>query len=305
MEDVRRLWLLRELAARGTIAATARACSLTPSAVSQQLSVLQREAGVPLYVKDGRGLVLTDAARTLVTHAERVLAELEQAHAGLAEHAGGPRGVVRLAAFPTAASSLVPTAIAACRASHPDVKIVLEEWETADGIARLRSGHIDILLVYEYNLLPEIDDTGIELTPLLTEFLLAAVPQTLQLPRRRLPLKALRDQPWVAPRSDSTLRGQLERACGLSGFTPQLDYTSDDYTVILALVRAGLGVALIPQLATESLPTEVRLRPIAEPPLSRTVSVATRSGSASSPSLAVVIEQLHHAVARLRLSAGG
>ncbi|MBO0805889.1 MAG: LysR family transcriptional regulator [Nocardiopsaceae bacterium] len=303
MFEVHRLRLLRELAARGTIAATAKACSLTPSAVSQQLSVLQREAGTPLLVRDGRHLILTEAGRVLVEHAEQVLAGLEAAKAALEALSDSVSGVVRIAAFPTAASSLVPAAIAAAQAAHPDLTVSLEDREGSAGIAALRAGQIDLLLVYEYNLLPEITDPGIELTPLVTESLLAAVPATLRLPRGALRLTALRDQPWIAPLSDSDLRATLERACGLAGFSPRLAYTSDDYTVILALVSAGLGVSLVPQLATERTSADIGLRAVADPTLYRAVSVAVRAGSARTPSLAVLIAELRDQAGRLRLPA--
>lgn len=301
MLDVHRLRLLRELAQHGTIAATARACSLTPSAVSQQLSLLQREVGTPLLVRDGRGVLLTEAGRTLVAHTERVLAELEQASASIAALSESVSGVVRLAAFPTAASSLVPAAIAATRAAHPEVQVLLDEAETAEGIAALKAGRLDLLIVYEYNLLPDITDAGIELTPLVTESLLAAVPTTVRLPRGQLRLQVLRDQPWIAPRSDTALRAVLERACGLAGFAPRVDYTSDDYTVILALVAAGLGVSLVPPLAAETVSATLRLRPVADPALSRRVSVAARAGSTRTPRIAALIDNLRHAAAALRV----
>src|SRR5579875_809763 len=166
MFDMHRLRLLRELATWGTIPAAAEACSLTPSAVSQQLSALQREAGVPLLVRDGRRVILTEAARVLVAHTEHILAELEAARADVAALSANVGGVVRLAAFPTAASTLVPAAIAACRAAYPGLRVMLEDSEPATGIAALKAGHIDVLLVYEYSLLPEVADAGVELTPL-------------------------------------------------------------------------------------------------------------------------------------------
>jgi DNA-binding transcriptional LysR family regulator len=295
MFDVHRLRLLRELSARGTIVATARACALTPSAVSQQLSILQREVGTSLFVRDGRTLRLTEAARVLVSHTERILAELEGARAGVARLSGGVAGVLRLAAFPTAAAALVPGAIAACRAAHPDLEVQLEQWETAEGIPALKAGRVDVLLVYEFNLLPRIADPGIELIPLLTEPLLAAVPSTLALPHGRAPLAALRAERWIAPHSDGALRAALELACGLSGFSPRVDYASDDYTVIIALVRAGLGVSLIPRLATEGLATDVQLSPITEPELTRKVSIAVRAGSSATPSIALLSAALRDA----------
>jgi DNA-binding transcriptional LysR family regulator len=299
--DVRRLRLLRELAGRGTIAATAEACSLTPSAVSQQLSVLQREVGAPLLIRDGRRVILTEAARVLVTHTERILEELEAARADIAALAGDVGGVVRLGAFPTAASVFVPAAIAACRAEHPDLRVVLEEWETTEGITALKAGDIDVLIVYEYNLLPAVAETGIELTPLVTESLLAAVPARLPLPRGQLSLDVFGDQPWIAPRSDTALWTTLERACGLAGFTPRVDYTSDDYAVILSLVSAGLGVTLLPQLAIGSVSADVRVHEVTGPALSRKVSAAVRAGSAHTPSIASLLASLRDTTAQLEL----
>jgi DNA-binding transcriptional LysR family regulator len=127
MLEPRRLRLLRELASRGTIAATAEACGYTPSGVSQQLALLEREVRMPLLVREGRRVALTEAARVLVDHAERVLAELEAAEAALAGLGGSVRGTVRLAAFPTAAAAFVPAAIARCRAEHPDLRVILSE----------------------------------------------------------------------------------------------------------------------------------------------------------------------------------
>ncbi|GAB3301958.1 LysR family transcriptional regulator [Parasphingorhabdus pacifica] len=298
MYDLHRLRLLRELAVHGTIAATAQACSLTPSAVSQQLSLLQREVGVSLLVRDGRRVLLTEAARVLVSHTERILAEMEHAHAGVAALSGSVGGVVRLAAFPTAASSLVPTAIANSQVAHPELKVRLVETEPGEGVPALKAGHLDLLLTYAYNQLPEVDDAGIELTPLITEPLYAAVAPGFSLPSGQLGLEALRDQPWIAPRSDTALRTVLERACGQAGFAPQLDYTSDDYTVILALVSAGLGVSLVPPLATEGMSADVRLCPVAEPSLSRKVSVAARTGSSHTPNFAVLLDNLRESAAQ-------
>jgi DNA-binding transcriptional LysR family regulator len=299
MFDVHRLRLLRELAARGTIAATAQACSLTASAVSQQLAQLQREAGVALLIRDGRHLALTEAARVLVARAERILAELERAEAEIAALSTSVSGLVRIGAFPTAASSLVPAAIAASRAEHPELKVLMQQQETREGILALKAGHVDLLLLYEYNQLPRVADPGIELTPLLTEPLLAAIPPSLDRGRDQVRFADLAEQPWIAPDSDAELRTCLEQACGQAGFVPQLDHISDDCAVALAFVAAGLGVSLVPPLAAESASADVRLRRVREPRLSRRVSVAARAGGAQVPSLAVLIENLR-AAARSR-----
>jgi len=295
MLDVHRLRLLRELSRHGTIAATARACSLTPSAVSQQLSLLEKEIGAALFIRDGRRLILTQAARVLVEHTEDVLAALERARAGVAELTSTVRGVLSLAAFPTAARALVPGAIARCREAHPDLRVRLTERTTADALADLKAGHADVALIYDYNLLPRVRDSGVESDVLVREPLLAALPASLPVPEGPLPLAALAGQPWIAAASDDDLRAMLERACGIAGFLPRLDFASSDYTVIFALVQAGLGVSLVPELALESMSADIRLRPIATPELTRTVSVAVRAGSRRHPPIAAFLASLRAA----------
>lgn len=297
MMELRRLRLLRELAHYGTIAATARACSLTPSAVSQQLSLLEKEVGSPLFSRIGRTLVLTEAARVLVDHTERVLEVMEEARAGVAQLATGVRGLLRLAAFPTGARALVPGAIAHCRRDHPDLRVVLTELETAESVERLQSGQVDVALIHEYSLLPRVRSRGVELIPLLEEPLFAALPAGLRSGSGPIELGELADLPWIAAQRDDELRLMLERACGLAGFTPALDYTSSDFTVIFALVEAGLGVSLVPRLALESMSTEVELREIAEPSLSRTVSAAIRAGSRRIPPISALLDALRSVAA--------
>lgn len=302
MLEVRRLRLLRGLATHGTIAATAQAYSLTPSAVSQQLATLERDVRTRLFIRDGRRLVLTQAAHVLVEHTERVLADLETAQASVAALSGSVQGVVRLGAFPTAASALAAPAIAECRRRYPDLRLLLEERETPDGLTALRAGQIDLLLVYEYTLLPAVATTGVELFPLLADPLLVALPPGTvdggAEPAELIALSSLAEESWIAPHRDTALRSVLERAGGLAGFAPRIDYTSDDYTVILALVQAGVGVALVPQLAVGTVSADLRLCRVDEPQLSRTVSVAVRRGAARNPALKAVTTALHKATTR-------
>lgn len=299
MYDVRRLRLLRELSQHGTIAATARACSLTPSAVSQQLALLEREVGSPLLIRDGRTLVLTEAAKVLVEHAERILTELERARAGVAELTSAVRGVLRLSAFPTAARALVPAAIARCRAAYPDLRVRLTEAQTAESLAALTSGQVDVALVYGYSLLPAVRSAGVETRTLIDEPLLAALPAGRYEGDGPLALSELADERWIAADRDDELHKMLERACGLAGFAPRLDFSSSDYTVIFALVEAGLGVSLVPRLAFESVSADVQLREVEQPSMTRTVSVAVRSGSARNPPIAVVLEELRGVASEL------
>jgi DNA-binding transcriptional LysR family regulator len=161
-------------------------------------------------------------------------------------------------------------------------------------VAAVRSGRIDVALVYEYALLPRVADPGVDVDPLFTEPLLAAFPAGHDAPEP-VPLALLRGEAWIAPHSDTALRVVLDRACGLAGFAPTIDYASDDYTVIVALVAAGLGVALVPRLATEALTADVQLRPVVEPTLTRTVSLVTRSGGRAHPTVVALTRSLRDA----------
>ncbi|MEU3273868.1 LysR family transcriptional regulator [Saccharomonospora sp. NPDC006951] len=301
MYDVRRLRLLRQLSLHGTIAETARACSLTPSAVSQQLSLLEREVGTTLLRRTGRLLVLTEAARVLVAHTEVVLADLERAEAAVAELASAVEGTLALAAFPTAARALAPGAIALCGNAHPGLRVTLTELATPEAIDAVKAGTIDIALSYGYNLLPRQRDAGIEIVPLLTEPLLAALPPGFRDRGSPIALADLAAEPWIAADRDDDLHELLRRACGLAGFVPRLDYTSSDYTVIFALVEAGLGVSVVPRLAYESMGSDVVLAELAEPKLTRTVSAAIRAGSARQPGIDAMLAALRRTAAeRLR-----
>jgi DNA-binding transcriptional LysR family regulator len=293
MLDVHRLRLLRELSRHGTIAETARMCSLTPSAVSQQLTALEREVGTPLFFRDGRRLMFTEAARVLVEHAERILAELEEASAHVAELTSTVGGTLRLGTFPTAGRALVPAALARCKRAHPDLRVRLSEHETEGAIKALKSGHLDAALIYEYNLLPRVREPGIDIDVLLREPLLVAVPAGTH--SGPVALSELAEQPWIAAHNDDALHAMFERACGLAGFAPRVEYTSNDYTVIFALVGAGLGVALVPRLAVESPAGDCRLCEIADLQLSRTVAIAIRSGSRRNPPVSAVLKELRHA----------
>ncbi|MET7641559.1 LysR family transcriptional regulator [Streptomyces sp. NPDC005438] len=301
--EVRRLRLLWELASHGTIAATAEVCRLTPSAVSQQLSLLEREVGTPLLVRDGRRLVLTEAAWVLVRRTERVLAELEEARAEVAALRSTVRGTVRLYGFPSAAVALAAPAIADCRSRHPDLRVLLDEAEPERSLAALRGHSCDVALVYSYDLLPRLPERGVETRELLTEPLLAALPPDLggltPGPDGAVALDQLRSHPWIAPRGDSALRSVLVRACEGAGFEPRLDYTSDDYTVLMSLVGAGLGVSLLPRLVAEPLAADVRLCEIAGFRPSRTLSVAIRRGSGGDPAIGALTSALRRTAERV------
>ncbi|MEU5582651.1 LysR substrate-binding domain-containing protein [Streptomyces huasconensis] len=169
MLDVRRLHLLRELDRRGTIAAVAEALTFTASAVSQQLGVLEREAGVPLLERSGRRVILTPAGRSLVAHADAVLNRLEQAAAELAGARDGIGGPLRIGTFPSGGHTIVPAALAELARRHPALEPMVREIDSARVSDGLRAGELDVALVHDYDFVPATPDTTVDEVPLLEE----------------------------------------------------------------------------------------------------------------------------------------
>ncbi len=303
MIDVQRLKLLRELAERGTVTAVARACWLTPSAVSQQLSSLEREAGLKLTERDGRRLRLTEAGERLVGHAHRILADLEQAEADIAGLRDGVGGTIRLAAFPTAARAVVPKVIEYCRDTYCGLRVVVQEQEADHSIPALRAREIDAALVYQYDLLRGTDDPSVELTHLFDDPVLIALPPGHAAIADEVNLDKLRDEAWIAPSPETICHAAVLRACDLTGFQPRIEFTSGDYAVTLALVQAGLGVALVPKLALVALVTHAELRPVADLRPQRAVSLAIRNGSADYPDISALCNAVVEGARLFSLSA--
>ena len=299
MLEVRRLRLLREVAARGTLAAAAEALNYTPSAVSQQLTVLERETGVALLERAGRRVRLTDAGTRLVEHAEVVLANLERAEADLARGTGAVRGTVRLGAFPTAARGLVPGAAARLRAAHPDLRVVLHELEPHESLPAVRLGELDLAITHRYDLLPRRREPGVSSSALLDDPMSVALPPGHPAAGAAVRLSDLRTDRWIAGHPDTSCYAIVLRACALAGYSPEIDYHSNDFSVVLALVEAGLGVALVPDLALRHLHTTAVLRPVAEAPLSRQLRIAVRRGSTERPAVAAAVDALRVTAATL------
>jgi DNA-binding transcriptional LysR family regulator len=297
MLDVRRLRLLRELHARGTVTAVAEALSYTPSAVSQQLATLEREAGVPLVERQGRRLRLTDAGRGLVEHADAVIARLELAESELAAAAGGEVvGRVRIAAFQTAASGLVLPLLGAMAAAHPKLRLELNEMEAEDGLDLLRRGEVDLVVAEEYDYAPRQRDPSLTVRALCRDPLVLVLPAAHPLcaaDPELVPLAALADEPWATPRSNTAFHHSMVRACrALGGFEPDQRHRSNDLAVLEQLVAAGEAIALLPSLGRPGSVPGVAIRRPAEAPLDRSIFIAVRRASAGRAALAAVTEAL-------------
>jgi DNA-binding transcriptional LysR family regulator len=289
--DVRRLRVLRELAERGTVAATAQALSFTPSAVSQQLSALEREAGVVLLEREGRRLALTDAGRTLVAHADAVLAQLERAEADLHAGAHEVSGTLRVAAFSSFARSVLPD-VAAAMLAHERLALHVRDAEPQDSLPLLRLGELDVVIAQRFPYVPRDFGSAYTVVELFDDPLhLATGPGHHDAPPR---FAALADYPWVAGHPGTSCHEVVVHACHAGGHEPRIVGFSNDFAVVAALVARGVGIALIPQIAHDQAPAEVRLRPL-DPPLSRQVLAVVRAGAEQRPAVAAFLGELRAA----------
>ncbi len=291
MLDVRKLLLLRELARRDTIAAVAEALCYTPSAVSQQLAALERDAGVPLLRRTGRRVSLTPAGAALAAQTEEILALLERAAAGLAAARTGLAGPLRIGAFPTAMRTILPAALVALGRDHPGLELMVTELDPAAVPDALRSGALDVALVHEYDYVPAQPDPALATEPLLEEaiYLASAGPQRTA---GEDPVGGHRDSPWIMASPGTLCHTMAVRACQAAGFAPRIRHHADDFDTVLALVAAGQGVALVPQLGAIGPPPGVVLT---ELPASRRTRIAYRNGTRHQPPVSACIAAIHAA----------
>ena len=291
MLDLHRLRLLRELAYRDTIAAVADALAYTPSAVSQQLAVLEREAGVPLLERTGRRVRLTPAARALVAHAEDILARMEGAEAALAQARSNVSGTLRIGAFPSAARIIMPSALVELGRDCPDLELMIEEFDPALAADALRTSVLDAALTQDYDLVPVPEHPALESRVILTEPMYVASGSAPHDPES--PVGSFRDDWWIMGKPGNVCRLAAERICHSAGFEPRIRHQSDDFPTVLALVAAGQGQAIMPRLGTVRAPAGVILTPL---PSAARVAVTYRRGSGAHPAIAAFQRALRHAV---------
>jgi molybdate transport repressor ModE-like protein len=303
MLNVQRLRILREIAKRGSISAAAESLYLTPSAVSQQMAALEREAGVPVLEHVGRGVRLTEAGERLAKRTDAVLAALEAAEADLAAITSGPVGRLTVSAFPTAARALLVPALVDLRERHPRLHITMVDLEPEESLPRLRVGELDVVVTHEYGVLPSVADPAFEQEPLLTEPVLLAMPKAHPRAGEPTSLTDLRDEQLIVGRDGTPFLEVVLRLAEGAGFHPHVDLHSNDFQVILAAVGAGLGVALVPPLAIIGDYPDVVFQATKGLDLERRVFAAVRAGSGGTPSIAAVVDALRRAAADVPLEA--
>jgi DNA-binding transcriptional LysR family regulator len=296
MFELKHLRVFKEVAERGSFSAAAEALNYTQPAVSQQIAALERATGAKLVDRMSRGIRLTDAGRTLLPHAEAVLARLAEAEAELESIGAMRSGRVRLASFPTGGSSLIPPATAAFHDRYPGVELILSVAEPTHGLEQLMNGQVDIALLLESGFEPEPRREQVERIHLLDDPMFLALPRDHPLAtKRRVKLSALADETWMHGSRDACACPDgaiFLRACHTAGFEPRVALQNDDYAAIQGFVAAGVGVALIPQLALESVRDDVVIRELAEPKPVRHVVAATSSDGLRSIATEAMLEIL-------------
>jgi DNA-binding transcriptional LysR family regulator len=298
MLNVGRLRVLTEVAYRGSFSAAAEALSYTQSAVSQQIATLEAETGVTLLERHPRGVALTAAGQTLVGHAEGIFARLEAAEASLSAIAGLRGGRLRMASFPTAGATLMPLAIATFRSSYPDVELTLTEGEPELIVPRLRAGELDLALLYEF-----ADEAplprGATRVELLQDPMYLALPREHPLAEEeQLRLADLKHEAWVQTSRSSPCARHVVRCCHAAGFEPSVSFESDDYQTVQGLVAAGVGVALIPELALSVVREDIVIRALSPGPPVREVIAAMATGARLVPAAPAMLAVLQEAASR-------
>ncbi|MGW6398961.1 LysR family transcriptional regulator [Streptomyces sp. NPDC055134] len=293
--DIKKLAILRALRDRGTVTATAQALLMTPSAVSQQLTNLAKQLGVPLLEAHGRRVRLTDAAHLVLRHAEAVFAQLERADAELDAYLQGESGEVRVAAFSTAVPALVVPAVRALRTAHPGIAVRVREAEAAEAYELLSAGDVDLALSLAAHA-PTARDPKFTRVPLLADPLDVALPTGHPLAGAAGPrLAELAGEHWIfggsGPWSEIT-----RAACEAAGFVPEQAHSAAGWTAILAMVEAEMGIALVPRMAAAGREGVVMCALGEDRPV-RHVVAAVRRGAEEAPGVSRVLEALREAAA--------
>jgi DNA-binding transcriptional LysR family regulator len=302
--DPRRLLIFREVARLGSLSAAATAIGWTQPAVGQHMQRLERDVGIPLMLRSVRGITLTEAGTALLAHADALASRLSAAETELRAFASMQLGTLSLAAFPSAAATLVPPALAKLDSRAPALEVRLTEAEPPEARALVTSGEADLALIFEHQSevgAAELDGGGwrgsgrdgdLVVLPLLADPLRAVLPTGHRLAGRTRPIALgdLAGERWVAgcPRCEENLLATTQAA----GFVPDVRHRTDDYVVAQRLVAEGLAVTLLPGLALLAAPGKgVAVQAVRTSP-KRQVSVLLRAELMQSAPVVAVVEAL-------------
>jgi DNA-binding transcriptional LysR family regulator len=295
--DLQSIRIVRAITETGTITGAARLLGYSQPAVSQHLQRTEARLGLPLVTRVGRSVRLTEAGRVLARHAITITSALDAASGDLADLVGLRSGTVRLAAFPTASSTIVPRLLGAMASLHPGIQLSYIEAQPPEAVALMREGAIDLAVTFSYpgdRTDPHRDSaSGLSIETLFTEEMVVVLPAAHPLASDTVvDVAALAGERWIAgcPRC----RGHLLAVCELAGFDPVISFETDNASAVLNLVASNIGVAMLPRLAlaTATLPPGAVIRPHT-PPSDRSLHVIASDGARRVPSLAATIALLH------------
>src|SRR3954453_10026416 len=302
MLNVQRLRVLQEVVSQGSFSEAASALHYTQSAISQAIATLEAEAGVPLLERDRRGVRPTRAGERINDHAVGIMTQLDAAEAELGAIAGVKGGELRMASFPTAGATLMPLAIASFRSTYPDVALSLIEGEPEELTPRLREGEFDLGLIFEFEGKGELG-AGLRSTPLFEDPMKLALPKGHRLAgKERITISDLAEESWVQTSEASACPRHVVRICRAAGFEPRVSFESDDYLTVQGLVAAGVGVALIPELAlSRTLSYDIAVTELLPAAPVRHVVVATPGAGVSLPATAAMLDLLQNTARQYQL----
>jgi DNA-binding transcriptional LysR family regulator len=293
MLNLGRLRVLCEVIERGSFSGAADALSYTQSAVSQAIARLEAEVGTTLVVRDRRGVRPTAAGLTLIEQAEAIFSQVEAAEEELAAVMGLRGGRLRMASFPSAGATLMPEAIAVFRSGHPDIALTMAEGEPEEVAPRLRAGEFDLALLYEFPGVVEWTGATLRSVTLLEDPMHVVLPVAHRLAAKdELMLVDLSEEEWVQTSASSPCARHVVRSCLTAGFEPKVTFESDDYETVQGLVAAGVGVALIPQLALTRTRGDTIVRELSPGSPTRKVIAATVRGPGVSPAAKTMLQVL-------------
>ena len=282
--NVDRLLLLLLVFRTGSLSAAADELALSTSAVSQQISKLEREVGLPLVVRHPKGMRLTDAGVKLSSYAATIDNALTAARNEMSAFAKLDRGEVRIATFPTFAASVMPKILQYFHELHPDLDVTVRSYRLDRIEEALERREVDLATLWDYPWAP-IDDQIPVTTTLLKEPTMLLLPSTHALARRRVvELQEVADNPWIT-RSSHPVASVLGRICSEAGFAPRIVFEANDYQELLGMVAAGLGVAIAPRLAVQSHGPDVKVVSIRGNPAPRRIVLSQLPERVPSPAV--------------------
>ncbi|MFE6890416.1 LysR family transcriptional regulator [Streptomyces sp. NPDC057694] len=293
MLDVQRLRALHAVSVHGTVGAAAAALGYTPSAVSQQIAKLERETRTVLLEREGRGVKLTEEARQLARTAHELMAVMERAETELEERRGVPAGRLTIAAFASAARGLLPGALAALAERHPGLDIRLTEVDPHLSVDLVAKGAVDLVVAHDWDIAPLPAPAGVEQAVIGDDLCDLLVPVGHPLAGRSAVRRAeLGGERWVSQPAGRVCHDWLVRTMRGAGFEPEIVHRADENPTLVALVAAGLGVAVIPRLGRGPLPGGVVVVGL-DPVPRRRVYALWRTGVSRRPAITATVQSLH------------